>query len=210
MDMKEIRNEKSGSLEPIGSKLTTKLGRWTIVAPAICLFSLVAGLSAICNEVWLLFAGLLYLSAMTSLFYFVQGKLKIPWIFEEAHIGADSLDLLIWWEKRRPAFNVLMFVLLVGTNALSTFFVFSSPYGSGGPDLLGLIAAMVIGLFVWNICYCLGFVTDFVLRCLAKQSRSASLLKLGIASSATVLTFPAVMWGFIWLFEILSNISFIR
>lgn len=210
MDMKEIRNEKSGSLEPTGSKLTTQLGRWTIVAPAICLFSLVAGLSDICNEVWLLFAGLLYLSAMTSLFYFVQGKLKIPWIFDEAHIGADALELLIWWEKRRPAFNVLMFVQSVGTNALSTFFVFSSQHGSGGPDLLGLIASMVIGLFVWNIWYCLGFVIDFVLRRLAKQSRSASLLKLGIASSATVLTFPAVMWGFIWLFEILSNISLVR
>ncbi|MBI1272337.1 hypothetical protein GC174_18075 [bacterium] len=210
MDIEEIGSKKSGPLEPAGSGLTTRLSRWIIVAPTVCLFSLVAGLSAICNEVWLLFAGALYLSAMTSLFYFVQGKLKIPWIFDEAHIGADALELLIWWEKRRPAFNVLMFVQSVGTNALSTFFVFSSQNGSGGPDLLGLIASMVIGLFVWNIWYCLGFVIDFVLRRLAKQSRSASLLKLGIASSATVLTFPAVMWGFIWLFEILSNISLVR
>lgn len=128
MDMKEIRNEKTGSLEPTGSKLTTKLGRWTIVAPAICLFSLVAGLSAICNEVWLLFAGLLYLSAMTSLFYFVQGKLKIPWIFDELDSGAGSLAVLFWWEKRRPAYNVLMFVLLVGSYFVYVAFMGFSRY----------------------------------------------------------------------------------
>lgn len=210
MDMKEIRNEKSGSLEPIGSKLTTKLGRWTIVAPAICLFSLVAGLSAICNEVWLLFAGLLYLSAMTSLFYFVQGKLKIPWIFDGVDTAEDPLISFIWWEKRRPVYNVLMFVLLAGSYFLYVAFMGSSRYAPASFDFLGLLVALIFGPIVWNVCYCLGFVVDLILRRLAKQYHSAALLKLGIASSATVLTFPAVMWGFIWLFEILSNISFIR
>lgn len=206
MDMKEIRNEKSGSLEPTGSKLTTKLGRWTIVAPAICLFSLVAGLSAICNEVWLLFAGLLYLSAMTSLFYFVQGKLRVPWIFDQLDTSAGSLAVLFWWEIRRPAYNVLMSVLFLGTNLLWISFAHATQNTMSNDEFVVIIAIVVYGVIVWNICYCLGFVADLILRRLLKMHKSAALLKLGIAGSVTVLTFPAVLWGFIWLFERLSSV----
>jgi len=208
MDMKEIRNEKTGSLEPTGSKLTTKLGRWTIVAPAICLFSLVAGLSAICNEVWLLFAGLLYLSAMTSLFYFVQGKLKIPWIWDGLDRTAGSLAVLFWWEKRRPAYNVLMFALVIATSCIYVLLLLASAPEAYDP--LGLVVTLIIGPIVWNVCYCLGFVVDLIMRRLVKQYHSAPLLKLGIAGSATVLTFPVVIGGFLWLFRILTDFSFIR
>ena len=206
MDMKEIRNEKTGSLESTGSKLTTKLGRWTIVAPAICLFSLVAGLSAICNEVWLLFAGLLYLSAMTSLFYFVQGKLKIPWIFDELDTGAGSLAVLFWWEMRRPAYNVLMSVLFLCTNLLWISLAHANHNTRSSDEIVVFIATLAYCFIAWNISYCLGFVFDMILRRLLKMHKSAALLKLGIAGSVTVLTFPAVLWGFIWLFERLASV----
>lgn len=118
-------------------------------------------------------------------------------LFEVPDEPRSLIDVIAWWELRRIAYNFI--IGSVGAVSLVIFFIsiLSTGILEPGEDAvepMALIAAPI----VINICYYAGSVAEIILRVLWPRKRSyfgPILLKLGLAFSLLIVTFPALFWS---------------
>jgi hypothetical protein len=116
------------------------------------------------------------------------------WLFRPLEPEARVFDVLLWWEKRRVAYNLLVFVW--GVAGLLIFFL-SIP-----GDLhvewmwIDLVIALLQSVFSINFCYTLGWIVAMPGAWLAPESKpwlSPLLMKWGLALTALVIAAPPML-----------------
>jgi len=113
-----------------------------------------------------------------------------------------ALVVLLWWERRRIVFNLV--VLAAGIVTVATVLLVGSRLVDPGEDVVepvALVAAVLVYAFLANACYCLGWVTE-LLWAGGDPSRTAPLrarvFRLGLWFSVAVTLLPAVAIPAAW------------
>lgn len=118
------------------------------------------------------------------------------WLFEGRDPAAGWWDVIVWWEKRRIAYNLIVGV--VGVVSLLVFFAAIELAGGVGPgedavEPLALIAAPVL----LNVAYTAGWMAEVLVRLVypgVPRRFGPVLLGMGLGVTVVVEVLPAVVW----------------
>jgi hypothetical protein len=121
-------------------------------------------------------------------------------LFSAPSAPPSPSDTIVWWERRRLAYNAL-----IGTAAIACFLIYCLSIASTGVlqpgedivEPIALLAAPLVVILI-NVCYTLGWLIDAPLRVFfpSLSSRFTSrLFLLGLGFSLIVVSFPAVYWS---------------
>jgi len=115
----------------------------------------------------------------------------------------DLGSILRWWERRRPAYNLI--VGTAGLLSIGTVSVVSAlPPGGHG---LGLPAAVVLVVGVLaNVCYFLGPATEYAIQRLSRGTvlpTGPALYRMGLTFSLGLVLLPTLVGGLEWGFRVL-------
>jgi hypothetical protein len=112
-------------------------------------------------------------------------------------------DAILWWERRRIAFNVVLF--LAGAFTLVVIRFTGGLLARFGADIIepvGMLQFIVLYLLGANICYTLGWVTE-LLWSDGDTSRTEALrpavYRWGLTFSVAVTLLPAVLVPLFWI-----------
>jgi uncharacterized membrane protein len=119
----------------------------------------------------------------------------------------SPLTLLGWWERRRPAYN-----LIVGTTGLLTVAVVDviSALTPGETPSVPLLAVIVYGIAA-NVCYTLGFAIELLLeRLWGSQVAPVGpvLFRQGLLFSVGVTLLPIGLAWIAWLTKVLQYLFY--
>jgi uncharacterized membrane protein len=119
----------------------------------------------------------------------------------------SPLTLLGWWERRRPAYN-----LIVGTTGLLTVAVVDviSALTPGETPRVPLLAVIVYGIAA-NVCYTLGFAIELLLeRLWGSQVAPVGpvLFRQGLLFSVGVTLLPIGLAWIAWLTKVLQYLFY--
>jgi hypothetical protein len=127
-----------------------------------------------------------------------QRQTYFSWLFSPPAVAAPSKHIILWWERRRLSYN-----LLVGATAFIAFPIYCIAIASTGilqpgEDIVEPIALMApFAIIPINICYTAGWLVDAPLRS-ARPSLNPRftvwLFALGCAFSVFVVSLPATFW----------------
>jgi len=130
------------------------------------------------------------------------------WFFSVPDEERSAGDIIIWWEKRRIPYNII--VGSVGICSLLLFYIFFAQSGQldklepseDAVEPIGLILAPI----AINICYTAGWVVEICLSFIWSEKRSIGpiLLKLGIGFSLLIAVFPSAFWGMYCLLQLVG------
>jgi hypothetical protein len=117
------------------------------------------------------------------------------WLFRPLEPRAKGLDVLCWWERRRVAFNMMVF--LWGVMGLLIFFLILPNHGDMTDGALVEIMRMVPAwALLINFCYTLGWIVAMPGAWFAPESTdrlSPLLMKWGLALTALVIAAPPML-----------------
>jgi hypothetical protein len=111
-------------------------------------------------------------------------------------------DAIVWWEKRRILFNLL--VLAAGIVSCLVVFAIGSRLVTPGEDVeepLGIILGVIIYGVAANACYTLGWITELLWSWGDTQSTEANrskVFRVGIIFSVVLTLSPGVLIPAIW------------
>jgi hypothetical protein len=115
----------------------------------------------------------------------------------------QSRDAIVWWERRRLAFNLI--VLMAGACTIFVLRVCGSLLVRLGADVIepsGLLPGILVYALGVNICYTLGWVTE-LLWSDGDTSRTGALrptvYRWGLTFSVAVTLLPAFVVPLLWL-----------
>jgi hypothetical protein len=119
------------------------------------------------------------------------------WLFSNPKNPDSPQQVIVWWELRRLAFNLIIGVY--GVLCLVVFFAAITTSGylelwEDAVEPLALIAAP----FIVNALYTLGWIVELTYRSIEPEVSpqfGPRLLKLGLALSLFLITVPAVLWS---------------
>jgi hypothetical protein len=136
-------------------------------------------------------------------------KRFMDWIFVVPTGERSVLDIVLWWERRRIAYNLI--VGLTGFCSLLFFYFFISHTRAlqPGDDAVEPIA-LLLAPVIMNICYTTGWVIEIILRKSFSeygQVLGPRLLKAGLKFSLGVVALPATFWGGYWMLHICGFIK---
>ena len=119
------------------------------------------------------------------------------WMFSVPQHSQSVREIVLWWEMRRIAYNII--VGAVGICSLQIFYFFISRANKlkPGEDAVEPVALLVAPI-VMNICYTAGWVVEAFISDTAIRGREAigpRLLRLGLGFSLMVIITPTVYWG---------------
>jgi hypothetical protein len=105
---------------------------------------------------------------------------------------ADAVGVVLWWERRRLAYNLI--VCVAGAIGMTAYLMLDARYGDrcvGDMAALQLIAGFVGA----NVCYSAGWILEALVRTQRRPSASFGprLFAAGLAVSLAVVALPAVM-----------------
>lgn len=128
------------------------------------------------------------------------------WMFAVPPGARSAWDVVLWWERRRIPYNVILGV--VGVCSLLLFHVFIEaahgvPPGEDAVEPIMLFIAPVVA----NLCYTAGWLVEVPARWIAPRAAERlgpGLLKLGLGFSLLVALLPTVVWAVIALVRLLS------
>jgi hypothetical protein len=131
-------------------------------------------------------------------------KKLLNWFFETPKEPLTGFRIILWWEKRRIPFNLMVALVGISSMALSDWFHDAVGHlhhdHSGGPPFEALL--MPLGI---NFGYTLGWLSESSIakgwRSTAPE-RSPMLLKRGLLFSIFIVSLPAVSWFFTWSFQV--------
>jgi hypothetical protein len=90
------------------------------------------------------------------------------WGFFEVPDGpARTREVIAWWERRRLGYNLLVAACAVPSFCLYLFFLVNSGHLAEGEDAVepvALLAALVLGPVVVNVCYTFCWIAKLALR----------------------------------------------
>ncbi|HJP95750.1 MAG TPA: hypothetical protein VJ843_00065 [Candidatus Saccharimonadales bacterium] len=126
------------------------------------------------------------------------------WMFSAPEGERSTADIVLWWERRRIPYN-----LLVGAagicSLLLLYFIVSKTNGlKPGEDVVEPMALLAAPVMM-NLCYTGGWVAEVSLR---KRwpggggNLGPRLLKAGFQISLAVVTIPSAYWGGYWLQQV--------
>ena len=105
---------------------------------------------------------------------------------------ADAVGVVLWWERRRLAYNVI--VCLAGAIGMTAYLALDARYGD---QCVGdMLAFQLIAGFVGaNVCYSAGWMIEALLRTWGRPPASFGprLLAAGLAFSLALAALPALM-----------------
>lgn len=123
------------------------------------------------------------------------------WFFSSPKEPQTFIQTIIWWEKRRIPYNLI--IGIIGVISLFLFFVFVDLANElkPGEDAVEPIALFFAPLAV-NICYTSGWIVETIINSLKRkndQTVGPKLMKIGMAFSIIVLLIPSTTWFVIWI-----------
>jgi hypothetical protein len=106
-----------------------------------------------------------------------------------------DLDVVVWWEKRRFPYNVVIGTVGLISLVIYYFLLETSGYLKPGEDAIEPFALILAPILI-NICYTGGWIAELVLRLFGlKEKRIATvLLGIGMVVSLLCALAPALMW----------------
>jgi hypothetical protein len=125
------------------------------------------------------------------------------WLFKLPSSECSSVDVIIWWEKRRIPYNFIIGVAAFGFLLLYLFFIDRSKILHPGEDAIEPIALLMFPV-LWNFAYCLGWITELCARKITSvkdRLTGPTLLRLGLTFSLFITAIPAIYWGLYFLFS---------
>ena len=122
------------------------------------------------------------------------------WLLRPQTEPRTTWGTILWWEKRRPFYN--LFVGLLGISSFIAFlFIMSQPgMVKPGEDAVEPLA-MLLSPIPINFCYTLGWIVEVITLGTGKGSQEYSgpaLMKFGIAISLFAIFFPLTMATMAW------------
>jgi hypothetical protein len=121
-----------------------------------------------------------------------------PWpvlgrgVFAPNDDTADAVGVVLWWERRRLAYNAV--VCLAGAGGMIAYLTLDARYGD---SCVGDMAAfqVIAGFVGANVCYTAGWMLEALVRTRRRPSAlfGPRLLAAGLAFSLAVAALPAVM-----------------
>jgi hypothetical protein len=118
------------------------------------------------------------------------------WFFSPAEPPLSAWRTILWWERRRIPFNII--VGLYGVACLALFFwaITTSGRLAAGEDAVEPIA-IVMALLGVNAAYTLGWLVEVLLRLLGlvtSSGVSSAIMRLGLVLGLLLMTVPAAFW----------------
>lgn len=108
----------------------------------------------------------------------------------------SAVDVILWWEVRRIAYNAVMAV--VGLAGLLAFIALINASGElqPGEDAVEPLALLAVPI-VANICYTAGWVMELTVRATGIRSNRTGpqLFAAGMMFSCAVVWIPAAIWA---------------
>ena len=119
------------------------------------------------------------------------------WLFTPREKPGSVLDVIVWWEKRRIPYNLI----LVGPGIVGLLLFFLIIHFAAdlkpGEDAIEPMALLFAPVLL-NICFSVGWVAELFLRFVWRQDDSPILgpvfLKLGLSFSLFVIFSPSGLW----------------
>ncbi len=117
------------------------------------------------------------------------------WFFGRLDSDVGDLDVVVWWEKRRFPYNVVIGTVGLISLVIYYFLLETSGYLKPGEDAIEPFALILAPILI-NICYTGGWIAELVLRLFGlKEKRIATvLLGIGMVVSLLCALAPALMW----------------
>lgn len=117
------------------------------------------------------------------------------WFFGRVDSGVGNWDVVLWWEKRRIAYNVIIGIVGLISLVIYYFLLETSGYLKPGEDAIEPFALILAPILI-NICYTGGWIAELVLRLFGlKEKRVAAvLLGIGMVVSLLFALAPALIW----------------
>ena len=131
------------------------------------------------------------------------------WIFSVPEGERSVADIILWWERRRIPYNLLVGTAGICSLMLLSFIVSKTNALKPSEDVIepmALLAAPVI----MNLCYTAGWVAEKALRKTWPESGGRlgpKLLKAGVIFSLVVVALPTAYWGGYWLLRVTGLIK---
>ena len=114
-------------------------------------------------------------------------------------------DAIVWWERRRIAFNVV--ILFAGAFTLLLIQVIHALLARFGADVTlpnGLVSFVIFYMFAVNICYTLGWVSELLWSdgdTARTELLRPAVYRWGLAFSVAVTLLPAVFVPLLWFMQ---------
>ncbi len=128
------------------------------------------------------------------------GSRFVRWLFKVPEdIGTPS-SVIVWWEKRRIPYNIIVGSGAIISLVLFYVFILSANVLQPGEDAeepLGLLFGAIVGPILINICYTVGWVTEIFARIVLHNKSNKlgpQLFKLGIGFSLFIVFIPSLYW----------------
>ena len=123
------------------------------------------------------------------------------WFFSTNEEPQTFIKTIIWWEKRRIPYNII--IGIIGAISLILFFVFieSANELKSGEDAIEPIALLIAPIAI-NICYTSGWIVETIINSIRRKKDKPigpKLMKIGMVFSIVVLLIPSTTWFVIWL-----------
>lgn len=125
------------------------------------------------------------------------------WFFNVSEHQRDAIKILLWWEKRRIPFNILIAVVGLSSLILLNIFVNASVKKSGGEDVVEPALIFTFPVLL-NIAYSLGWIVEianYVNNKIDDPTLGQWLLRTGTFLTLVVVTLPTIVWGVIFVFN---------
>ena len=119
-------------------------------------------------------------------------------------------DAIVWWEKRRVAFNVV--IVVAGAFTLFVIHVIEAVLARLGADVMqppGLASFVILYLLAANVCYTLGWVTELLWSdgdTARTELLRPAVYRWGLALSVAITLLPAVFVPLFWFTQGLRSV----
>ena len=117
------------------------------------------------------------------------------WFFERPDAVISPWNVILWWEKRRIPYNIVIGIVGLISLVIYYFLLETSGYLKPGEDAVEPLV-LIIAPVVINICYTGGWIIELILRLfgLKNMGVGTALLRIGMVISLLFALAPAILW----------------
>ena len=125
------------------------------------------------------------------------------WLFARGEYEVSTFEVILWWEKRRLPYNLIVGVAGVFTCAVTVAVVaiasekFGEPLGLPDPPIFAVLAVIAYGVGA-NVCYTGGWISEVLVRKVWQERTGAFgqiAFTLGLVFSVLITLAPAAFFS---------------